>query len=156
MNGSRLVCVATLICSLLGCGSRPEGAPTSAVSGARDVDPITGRPLEPLDPEGPRHDHVKVVERDPKDEHEVRIPLRAQQELEECHAKGGGKVRLRLRRENGRRTFEVVGARSLSPAEQRCVLDSLQRLRDDETPGALGARPDVPVTGFTSFLTVEW
>ena len=139
-----------------GCLSRPTGGPPAEAPAGREVDPITGRPLAPLD-DGPRHEHVRLVERDPKDEHEVKIPPHTQQELETCHAKGGGKLRVRLKRgADGKRTFELIGAKSLDPTEQRCVLDSLQRLRDDETPGALGQRPDVPATGFTSLITLEW
>jgi len=156
MNRTIFVLACSSALTGAACLARPEGTETTAAPESKAVDPVTGKPLAPLAPAGPRHEHAKMIERDAKDEHEVLLPKHLEDELEQCHAKGGGKVRVRVRRENGRRTFDVVGARSLDPTEQRCVLDSLQRLREDETPGALGTRSDMSPTGFTSILTIEW
>jgi len=137
------------------CGHPPPGPSVERATPAAGAakDPITGLPVEPP---GPRHEHAKLVEKTDADEHEVVVPPAVQSEIEHCHESGGGKLKVRVRREGGVRTFEAVPGTTLDPAERRCVLDALRRLRDDEVGQSFGSGATLPVTGFTSLLTVEW
>lgn len=74
-------------------------------------------------------------------------------QLEACHGSSGGKLRVRVRREGGRLSFEAEPSASLDPTERACVLDALRRA---EVEQALSTGANVPPTGFTSLLTIEW
>jgi hypothetical protein len=153
----RGVCIGVLAASALltqGCLTRPPGpGPKASLESSAAADPITGGKGAPAEP---RHEHVKVVEKSDREEHEVALPAAAQARLERCHERGGGKLRVRVKGAGAKRVLEAEPGSSLHPTERRCVLDSLSALRDDEIGGSLGSGAVVPATGFSSLLTVEW
>ena len=151
------LCVGVLAaCAFLteGCLSRPPGSdPKSSLDSSAAADPITGGKGAAAEP---RHEHVRVVEKSEREEHEIALATAAQSRLEHCHERGGGKLRVRVKGTGAKRVLEAEPGSSLHPTERRCVLDSLSALRDDEIGGSLGSGAVVPATGFSSLLTIEW
>jgi hypothetical protein len=82
-------------------------------------------------------------------------PVRAR--VEHCRSTAGGKLVVRVQRTapNGKLAFDLAPSSSLDPLEKKCVLDALSKLDIDESSTAW-AGLNVPPTGFTSLLTVEW
>lgn len=145
--------------SVIACVDKPRGPEPVAAPTAPTKDPITGIAPGAADAgpvSEPRHDHVRLVEKTASEEREVKVPANTQSQLEACHAKGGGKVRVRITRQGDKRSLAIEPGSSLDPTERHCVLEALQALRDDEIGGSLGSGATVPATGFTSLLTVEW
>lgn len=155
----RTFLVLACFISLVACIDKPRGPEPVAPPTAPTKDPITGIAPGAADAgpaSEPRNDHVRIVEKTPNEEREVKLPGKAQSQLEACHTSGGGKLRVRITREGEKRSLAIEPGSSLDPTERHCVLEALQALRDDEIGGSLGSGATVPATGFTSLLTVEW
>jgi hypothetical protein len=155
---------AVLASLLLGCGGAAparapaaEAAPAPApeerpgpreAAGARDGEPATEDPH-----------HVKVIELTPSEERELsqRVPPTVRNRLEQCHpVHDGGKLRVRVVRDQGRVHFQAEPGSSLNPTEKKCALEALTELRKGDVASTLWSGATVPATGFTSLLTIEW
>lgn len=87
--------------------------------------------------------------------HSLLTPLAAN--LQQCAPVAGGKIKFRIARVEGALKVVVLPGGSLNVGEDgaRCVLSALTPLKLEDTGSNVGG-PRVPVSGFTSLVTVSW
>lgn len=91
----------------------------------------------------------------PRDVEALVAPVRTR--IENCRASSGGKLVIRVRKAGGKLGFDVEPGSSLDPREKQCVLEALSTIHDDESTSATAwGGVNIPPTGFTSLLTIEW
>jgi len=75
--------------------------------------------------------------------------------LQECMAATSGVIRVRIERRGERVEMSVAPGTTLGPNERRCILETLSTLNYENLPPR-GIPSDVPATGFTALLRIEW
>ncbi len=79
----------------------------------------------------------------------------AREPLQSCQQSGGGKVNVRITRQEGRFHLSVEPGASLDPSARHCVLEALSTVELEDTAGNVGG-PAIKPSGFTSLITVSW
>jgi hypothetical protein len=131
--GSALVACAAFACTPV--SPSPASSPTSTV--------VTGADEGVRAPQDPEAAPASIAG-----------PVRAR--VAHCRSTTGGKLVVRVQRApNAKLAFDVAPSSSLDPLEKKCVLDALSKLDIDESSTAWGGA-NLPPTGFTSLVTVEW
>ncbi len=134
--GSALVACVALACT-------PVTSPAAAPSSTSTSTEVTGADEGPRASQDPPAAPASVAE-----------PVRAR--VEHCRSTTGGKLVVRVQRApNAKLAFDVAPSSSLDPLERKCVLDALSKLDIDDSSTAWSGF-NLPPTGFTSLVTVEW
>lgn len=158
-----LIGVALVTCVVVACGASPRPrspATTTAVAepvvAPQDAAAAEADPRAVVGPPAPRC-RVTVTDAEgcrPQDVEALIAPVRPR--MEHCRGESGGKLRVSVRKGAGDKlAFHVEPGSSLDPTEQECVLDALRSILIDESSTAW-AGLNVPPSGFTSLITVEW
>jgi len=77
-------------------------------------------------------------------------------ELQACRGPAGGKLRIRVRPEDGRVEFDVVSEVALDARVTRCVLDALRSFSSDHAAVTWWTGETIAPSGYTALLTIEW
>jgi hypothetical protein len=75
--------------------------------------------------------------------------------LEQCRPGNGGKLDIRLSRQDHGTLLHVEPGPSLDPRTGHCALEALSTIDLEPTAGNVGG-PTTPPTGFTSLITISW
>lgn len=159
MMSFRSLVLAALVSGCAAAAPPRDASPVSPGSDSAPVERRTTPASSDAEPAGePTEHHVRILESTPTEEHEIgaRVPAPVLSRLEECHHGGPGKLRVRVRNEAGRVSFEAQPSSTLDPTERKCALQALSALRRDDLPSTLWSGATVPATGNTPLLTIEW
>lgn len=133
-----LVSGAALLVTILGCRASATAPPRPAATGA--------------------YCRLTVTESEGCGDADVEALIApARPRIEECRGARGGKLRVRVQRTAaGKLAFHVEPGSSLDPRERQCVLDALSTVEAAENKTAWTGGANVPPTGFTSHIVIEW